>query len=156
MAETAASGSLPVEALAGITVLDLTDSVAGQFCARLFADSGAQVTLVEPVTGSRLREGDGPELFTHLNLGKSGVALDIASPAGVATVRSLAEHADVVVIDTGGLASTAETVTVGRKSMRATEPSKRTKTIGFMPRNKAESSDASMHDVPAAASQLKL
>jgi crotonobetainyl-CoA:carnitine CoA-transferase CaiB-like acyl-CoA transferase len=116
----AAGGSLPVEALAGITVLDLTDSVAGQFCARLFADNGAQVTLVEPATGSRLRMGDGPELFTHLNLGKSGVALDIASPAGVATVRSLAEHADVVVIDTGEVASVAETEQWGRIRCRIT------------------------------------
>lgn len=39
-------------ALAGLAVLDLCDSVAGNFCARLFADQGASVVLAEPPGGA--------------------------------------------------------------------------------------------------------
>lgn len=107
-----------VEALSGITVLDLTDSVAGQFCGRLFADNGARVTLVENVTGTRLRAT--ADLFAHLNLGKSGIAVDTASADGLAMVRALAERADVVVVDSGEPARIAETEHWGRIRCRIT------------------------------------
>ena len=70
-------------ALAGLRVLDLSSDVAGAFCARLFADNGADVVLVESAAGSPLRSRgpfarlDGAEvscLFWHLNLGKRGTA----------------------------------------------------------------------------------
>jgi crotonobetainyl-CoA:carnitine CoA-transferase CaiB-like acyl-CoA transferase len=66
-------------ALRGLRVLDLSDSIAGQFCCRMMADFGARVTLVEPPAGSPIRgmlpfdparEGVGSLLFFHLNLGK--------------------------------------------------------------------------------------
>jgi crotonobetainyl-CoA:carnitine CoA-transferase CaiB-like acyl-CoA transferase len=101
-----------VEALSGITVLDLTDSVAGQFCARLFADNGARVTLVENITGADLRAT--PDLFSHLNLGKSGIAVDVASADGLAMLRSLAERADVVVLDRSETARIAAAEQWGR------------------------------------------
>ena len=78
-------------ALAGITVLDASESIAGQFCGRMFADHGASVTLIEPPEGSALRrfgpfdpkeDGVGSMLFFHLNLGKGSVTLDLASAAG--------------------------------------------------------------------------
>jgi crotonobetainyl-CoA:carnitine CoA-transferase CaiB-like acyl-CoA transferase len=127
MAEQPVAGA-GVEALTGITVLDLTDSVAGQFCGRLFADNGALVTLVEDVTGSRLRweprSRAGADrtstLFTHLNQGKAGVALATGSPEGVARVRDLARSADVVVIDQGDLAALAEAERWGRIRCRIT------------------------------------
>ena len=43
------------DALEGFRVLDLSESVAGQFCCRMLADFGAEVTLVEPPQGSSLR-----------------------------------------------------------------------------------------------------
>lgn len=62
--------------LAGLRVADLADCVAGQFAARLFADNGADVVLVETAQGSRTR-AIGPFdtageslLFRHLNVGK--------------------------------------------------------------------------------------
>ncbi len=39
-------------ALQDIRVLDLSESIAGQYCCRLLADYGAAVTLVEPPAGS--------------------------------------------------------------------------------------------------------
>jgi len=63
-----------------LTVLDASESVAGQFCAKLLADGGAQVVLAEPPGGSVLRAR--PALFTYLNAGKRP-----ASEAGTALHR---------------------------------------------------------------------
>lgn len=78
-------GGLPEReslALQGVRVGDLSDSVAGQFAARLMADQGAEVLLVEPPEGSALRRR-GPFaaappagaaeslLFRHLSSGKA-------------------------------------------------------------------------------------
>jgi len=91
--------------MAGLTVLDLSQSVAGNFCARLFADNGARVLLVEPPGGSAMRQAapltatEEPGLpvsylFRHLNAGKRP-----AAPAAAADVAEMAAAADVVVID---------------------------------------------------------
>jgi crotonobetainyl-CoA:carnitine CoA-transferase CaiB-like acyl-CoA transferase len=83
-------------ALTGLRVLDLSESIAGQFCARMLADQGADVTLVEPPAGSSMRntppfDNDGQSLlFFHLNIGKSS-CLSGAEPS----------DADVVVIGLG-------------------------------------------------------
>jgi crotonobetainyl-CoA:carnitine CoA-transferase CaiB-like acyl-CoA transferase len=71
-------------AFAGLRVLDLSDSVAGQYCSRLLADFGADVTLVEPPEGSPVRRAlpidpNDPSsslLFFHLNMGKKSVVLE--------------------------------------------------------------------------------
>lgn len=63
-------------ALADVVVVDRSDTVAGQYCARLFADFGATVHLMEPEGGSPIRavapfDASGRSLtFLHLNLGK--------------------------------------------------------------------------------------
>ncbi len=93
-------------ALGGLYVLDASDSIQGQFCARLFADYGAQVTLVEPSTGSPLRrmgpfdpkaDGVGSLLFFHLNTGKASMTLDLHSASGHATWLAQVRRADVVI-----------------------------------------------------------
>ncbi|HWH21350.1 MAG TPA: CoA transferase, partial [Solirubrobacterales bacterium] len=105
----------PATALSGLRVLDLSTEVAGSFCARLFADNGADVVLVEPEGGSPLRERgpfadvDGEQvscLFWHLNLGKRGTEADRAGDAGRGTVAALAAGADVVVVDAATEADT--------------------------------------------------
>ena len=93
----------PGGALRGVRVLDLTATVAGQFCARLFADHGADVVLAEPPGGSRLRQAspvvegsDGvvrSALFWHLSSGKRTV---LRTAPGV---PDLVATADVVVLD---------------------------------------------------------
>jgi crotonobetainyl-CoA:carnitine CoA-transferase CaiB-like acyl-CoA transferase len=92
--------------LSNFVVLDASESVAGQYCCRMFADFGADVTLVEPPGGSVLRrsppfdpapDGVGSLLFFHLNLGKRSVVLDAATPAGRDGLCALARQADVVV-----------------------------------------------------------
>ncbi len=105
-----------VGALAGIRVLDLSDSIAGQFCGRMLADYGAEVLLVEPPGGCAMRRAapvgaDGESFaFLHLNTGKRSVVLD-SSPAGRARLLALAGAADVIVMgpesDRVGLAAAA-------------------------------------------------
>lgn len=73
-----------------LTVVDLSESVAGQFCGRLFADHGADVVLAEPTTGSATR--DRPGLFAHLNTGKRSV---LVPPGGT---TGLVRDADVVIL----------------------------------------------------------
>jgi len=94
-------------ALAGIRVLDLSESVAGQFCGRMLADYGASVTLVEPPEGSALRRSapfhpDGSSLrFLHLNTGKDSITLNRAVPSGAVLFDELARGADVVITGPG-------------------------------------------------------
>src|SRR5437868_15370910 len=94
-------------ALGFIRVLDLSESIAGQFCGRMLADYGADVTLVEPPEGSATRHTgpfrDGAVekeslLFEHLNLGKSSVVVDQASAEGRALLLDLARAADVIIV----------------------------------------------------------
>ena len=89
-------------ALAGIRVLDLTDSIAGQFCTRMLADYGAEVLLVEKPGGCAMRAAsplatnNESFAFLHLNTGKSAVTLDASTTAGRARLLELAAEADVV------------------------------------------------------------
>ena len=75
-------------ALAGLRVIDRSDEVAGQYCGRLMADFGAEVTLVEPEGGTATRRigpfADGGSLsFLHLNRGKR---IGSGAPAGADVV----------------------------------------------------------------------
>jgi crotonobetainyl-CoA:carnitine CoA-transferase CaiB-like acyl-CoA transferase len=45
----------PETTLADLRVLDLSDGIAGAYCARLFAGYGADVSVVEPPAGNPLR-----------------------------------------------------------------------------------------------------
>jgi crotonobetainyl-CoA:carnitine CoA-transferase CaiB-like acyl-CoA transferase len=109
-----------MSALDGIRIVELAESVAGEYCGKLLADFGAEVIKVErPGCGSPTRtmapligDTDGPEnsgLFAYLNTNKRSVELDraqaddlIASAHAViddhASVAALADrHPDVVV-----------------------------------------------------------
>jgi benzylsuccinate CoA-transferase BbsE subunit len=92
--------------LQGIRVLDLTQG-SEQYCAKLYAQLGADVLLIEPVTGcAQRREGpfvDGhahPEMslaFAYFNQGKRGMALNLDDAQGQAILRALARQADLVI-----------------------------------------------------------
>lgn len=99
-----------MSALSGIRVLELADSVAGEYCGKLLADFGAQLIKVEqPGGGSPTRRlgpfapcGDDPErsgLFAYLNTNKQSVALDIHANSGRATLEKLVGRVDVVIDD---------------------------------------------------------
>jgi len=46
---------MPPGVLGGVKVLDLSEDIAGSFCARLLADYGADVLKLEPPGGAALR-----------------------------------------------------------------------------------------------------
>ena len=93
--------------LTGIKVLDLSEDIAGSFCARLLADYGADVLKLEPPGGASLRrmgpffqDDPHPEkslFFLALNLNKKGATLNLKSTTGQAIMRQLAQRVDVIV-----------------------------------------------------------
>jgi len=88
--------------LAGITVADFSAVVAGPYCTRLMARSGADVIKIEPLDGDHLRTlrpiRDGcSAFFGALNAGKRSVALDLRTEEGRQAAREIVDRSDVVV-----------------------------------------------------------
>jgi len=99
-----------VSALGAFKVLELAESVSGEYCGKLLSDFGAQVIKIErPGEGSPTRRmgpfaAQGPEhersgLFAYLNTNKSSVALDLSGADGQAVLAKLLRQADVVIDD---------------------------------------------------------
>ncbi len=95
-------------ALAGIRVIELGEMVSAPYCAKLFADYGADVVKVEPPKrGDRSRNwgpfpGDvaDPEksgLYFFLNTNKKGVTCNVEAEAGRAVLDRLLADADVLI-----------------------------------------------------------
>jgi len=84
----------PSGPLAGFTVLDLGQFLAGPFATMVLADFGAEVIKVEPIRGDSMRMVALP--FIGAQRGKQGLAVDLKSPEGVDVVRRLVAQADVV------------------------------------------------------------
>jgi crotonobetainyl-CoA:carnitine CoA-transferase CaiB-like acyl-CoA transferase len=97
--------------LSGTSVVELDGGIAGTYCAKLFADLGADVVKVESGPGDLLRArvpgaaGTGESgrggAFVHLNTNKRSVAADQSDPASVARVQRLVERAHLVVETAG-------------------------------------------------------
>ena len=98
--------------LAGARVLDISEGIAGPFCAKLLGDLGADVVKVErPVTGDHSRAlGPFPAwasdpatmretsaAFFFLNTSKRSVVLDVASTDGREQLSRLVQHFDIVI-----------------------------------------------------------
>jgi crotonobetainyl-CoA:carnitine CoA-transferase CaiB-like acyl-CoA transferase len=94
-------------ALDNLRVIDLSQGIAGPYCAKLLADCGAEVIKVEPPQGDYVRAlgpfpGDIPHhdkggLFVHLNGNKKSVTLDIETESGRTVLRKLLAKADILV-----------------------------------------------------------
>ena len=89
-------------ALEGIRVLDVTQVMAGPFCAMQLCDMGADVIKVEPPGGDSARRmagasGTDSPGFNAVNRGKRGIVLDFKSAAGQQAFRRLAQRADIVI-----------------------------------------------------------
>ncbi|MCZ6888337.1 MAG: CoA transferase, partial [Gammaproteobacteria bacterium] len=94
--------------LNGLRILDISEGIAGPFCAKLLGDLGADVVKIEkPGTGDESRTfgpfPDGkpdPELsssFFFLNTSKRSVVLDLESPDGLEKLRALVNRFDIIV-----------------------------------------------------------
>jgi len=94
-------------ALEDLRVVELGSSVSAPFCARLFADLGAEVIKVESPEGDASRTyGPFPDgqanseesgMFHYLNAGKRGVVLDLANADDLAFFHELLAGADVFI-----------------------------------------------------------
>jgi len=105
-AASAASAGL-AGALEGLRVLDLTQMLAGPFCAQLMADHGAEVIKVESPEGDMTR-AFGPYCdddqvrnmggyYQSVNRNKKGVVIDLKSEQGRQVLLSLVDKADVLI-----------------------------------------------------------
>ncbi|MPZ46332.1 MAG: CoA transferase [Betaproteobacteria bacterium] len=88
--------------LAGYRVLELSSTIAGPYCGRMFADFGAEVIKVEPAEGDLVRavgkQFQGKSLYAASILrNKSLIALDLRRPEGQDVTRKLAAKCDFVV-----------------------------------------------------------
>ena len=91
----------------GVKVLDLSEDIAGSFCARLLADYGADVLKLEPPGGAALRKmgpffGDDPHpekslFFLVMNLNKKGATLNLETVTGRSILKKLTQYVDVVI-----------------------------------------------------------
>ena len=98
-----------MSALRGFRVVELAESVAGEYCGKLLADFGAEVIKVEAPSGSPTRAMapifadnagcEGSALFAYLNTNKQSVVLDRGSMADVELLHQMIGAADAVVED---------------------------------------------------------
>ncbi len=95
-------------ALESIRVIELGQAVSAPYCAKLFADYGADVVKVEPPNVGDIARQWGPfphdqphpeksGLFCFLNTNKRGITLDVRNPRGRDVFFQLVEHADVLI-----------------------------------------------------------
>ncbi|RXH42345.1 hypothetical protein XH94_02950 [Bradyrhizobium zhanjiangense] len=89
--------------LSHLRVVEVGSSAATSYCARLFADFGADVRKVEPPKGDRLRQS--PPLtrtgqsawFAFLNFNKSSIIIDPAAPQASTQLAAIIEDCDILV-----------------------------------------------------------
>ncbi|MCP3392218.1 CoA transferase [Bradyrhizobium sp. CCGB12] len=88
--------------LSHLRVVEIGSSAATSFCARLFADFGADVQKVEPPAGDPLRRsapltsGGQSAWFAFLNFNKSSILMDAADPDAITRLTALIEDCDIL------------------------------------------------------------
>jgi crotonobetainyl-CoA:carnitine CoA-transferase CaiB-like acyl-CoA transferase len=92
-----------------ILVLDLTSTIRGMHCTKMFGDYGAEVILVEPIGGSRARhigpfangkpDREASLHFAHHNRNKQSITLNLHKTRGQELLRDLVHSADILVED---------------------------------------------------------
>jgi crotonobetainyl-CoA:carnitine CoA-transferase CaiB-like acyl-CoA transferase len=89
-------------ALEGIRVLEVTQVMAGPFCAMQLCDMGADVIKVEPPGGDSTRRmagarGTDSPGFNAVNRGKRSIVLDLKTAAAQRAFRRLLQRTDILV-----------------------------------------------------------
>ncbi len=91
-------------ALENIRVIEMTEALAGPYCAMLLGDLGADVIKIErPKIGDQARQWGPPFLegesayFLSINRNKRSLTLDIKTDAGLRVLHQLIERADVFI-----------------------------------------------------------
>jgi crotonobetainyl-CoA:carnitine CoA-transferase CaiB-like acyl-CoA transferase len=113
-------------ALEGLTVLDLSKTLAGPFCTMNLGDMGAEVIKIEePTVGDETRQWspywDGQACFyLAVNRNKRNIAVNLKHPHGVEVIKKLAARADVMIesFRTG----TTDKMGLGYEAIKALNP----------------------------------
>ena len=89
-------------ALEGLRVLDVTQVMAGPFCAMQLCDMGADVIKVEPPGGDSTRRMAGTSDresagFNAVNRGKRGIVVDLGTVRGQGVVKRLLTTTDILI-----------------------------------------------------------
>lgn len=92
-----------MEVFSHLRVVEIGSSAATNYCARLFADFGADVQKVEPPGGDPLR-ASAPRTpsgqsawFAFLNFNKSSLIIDVTHPDAVAQLTALIEDSNILI-----------------------------------------------------------
>lgn len=89
--------------LVGLTVIDLSQVLAGPLCTMILGDLGADVIKVEPPNGDQSRKSLGTRIgndsaaFLAVNRNKRSIVLDLQTSSGRAALHGLVANADIVV-----------------------------------------------------------
>ncbi|MBR0795774.1 CoA transferase [Bradyrhizobium jicamae] len=95
-------------ALSHLRIVEIGSAAATAYCARLFADFGADVQKIEPKQGDPLRRaaplthGGQSAWFAFLNFNKSSIVLDRSDPNAASRLSELIEACDIL-LDGRGL-----------------------------------------------------
>lgn len=89
-------------ALAGYTVVDFSQGIAGPHCAAMLAEMGASVIKIEPPQGDWSRGmgekvGDSTSMYETFNRNKRSQVIDLKTADGLADALALVRTADIVV-----------------------------------------------------------
>lgn len=90
-------------ALSHLRVVEIGSSAAASYCARMFADFGAEVQKVEPPAGDPLRlsapftPAGHSAWFAFLNFNKASIMVDSTEPSAITRLTKLIEACDVVI-----------------------------------------------------------
>lgn len=90
--------------LDGVRILEVSQIIAGPYCAMNLADLGAEVVKLEPPSGDGMRligqfaPGES-KIFHSLNRGKRGIVVDLRQPEGQAVVHRIIPSFDVFIIN---------------------------------------------------------
>ena len=113
-------------ALAGYTIIDLTQGLCGPFGSMRLGDAGADIIKIEPLSGDVARTmgppfiGDESVVFLSLNRNKKSLAVDIQKPEGQDLIRKLVANADVLLEDLG--AGETEKLGLGYEQLKQVNP----------------------------------
>ncbi|MCK1721266.1 CoA transferase [Bradyrhizobium sp. 141] len=89
--------------LSDLRVVEIGSSAATSYCARLFADFGADVQKVEPPAGDPIRRSapltpSGKSAwFAFLNFNKSSIIMDSADPGAVTRLTAIIKDCDILI-----------------------------------------------------------
>ena len=87
----------------GLTVVDMSQAIAGPYAGSMLARLGADVIKIEPYGGDLSRgigkkyEGDQTIVSLLVNLGKKSICIDLKSKDGPGVLRRILESADVFI-----------------------------------------------------------